>query len=249
MKDTVTNRLIKKSECSEEIEKKFLDHISQFQGIVTAQGFKSFTEATIEPRKIVILDIKSFLESHLSEDKKILAVKTHSLHDDIATNFLNDLSFTCKGCSTENQATAKISSENTSQSFHLEIGTLQKVLVSQSDVRAHKKLDKRMFHYKILPMKNNIIPFNKLDELEFYRLARSLKAGKPLVQKNVIKNNIIKYGDHVTCFYKNNGISLKSQAIAKTNGQIDDSISLMHPKTKKTFNAKVIGINKVQVEI
>jgi len=216
---------------------------------VATGSIKNLTSINIKPEKILILPIQSFLQSQLSDDQQVLNIKTHSLNSNIATSNLEDVSFQCNHCDSANHAIARISHANKSQSFHIEMGRLKKVLVSKNNIQSFAKLNINMFEQKMVSLKNNDTPFLNLDDLKYYRLAKALKAGKPLYQKNAIKNNIVQYGSHVTCFYQNKGILLKSQAISKANGQINDFISLMHPKTKKIFNGKVIGINKVQVEI
>ena len=245
----ISSNIIKNTNCNNNAINKLLSHLKSYQGIIPTEALEHFPQITIHSKKVMILNITSFLESHLKDNQQITHLKTHSLNSGIGINRLSDLKFSCTGCNSSNLATATLDLQGQKQSFHFETGTLQKVLVSLRAIKPYEKLDSSMFQYKMMPLKNNLVSFSDVNELKYYQLAKSLKTGSPLLLKNAIKSNIIKYGSHVTCQYNNKGISLKSQAIAKSNGRINDFISLMHPKTKKTFNGKVIGINKVQVEI
>ena len=91
--------------------------------------------------------------------------------------------------------------------------------------------------------------FKKFDEIMFYKPTRILKKGSPLLKRDLIPIKLVRSFTPVKIILSNKGINLTGIAIAKKSGHFGEIIPLKNKKGKRILFGKVIGFNKVKIEI
>jgi len=71
------------------------------------------------------------------------------------------------------------------------------------------------------------------------------KKGSPVLKSQLEKIKLIKRGSKITVKYEQYGISIYMEGIAKSDGGIDDSVSVVNELSKKMLLCKVTGPNEV----
>jgi len=73
---------------------------------------------------------------------------------------------------------------------------------------------------------------------------RTLSMGTAITRKNIC---LVCKGDNVTIEAKSTAISIKTDGISMSNGHIGDKVKVKNERSGKMVNAKVSGLNKVEI--
>jgi flagella basal body P-ring formation protein FlgA len=203
----------------------------------------------VKPDKIFMTSINNLIQSKISNQIYISAVKSNIQHENFGADSLSDIIVECKNCSNSNQTIVKLILNSTTSYFEADVRTMKTSLVLKEDILINQILSQKSFVKKLVPVKHTETPFLKMSELPFYKATRHLKKGSVLLPQQIAKINLVTYGAEVTCVLKNQGMHLETKGLARASGKHADIINLINPKTKKMFTGKVIGNNKVKVEL
>lgn len=91
--------------------------------------------------------------------------------------------------------------------------------------------------------------FQSRDELIGMVTRRTLPAGKVLGEADIVPPLMIKRNDLVNVTYRRGSLILNTKARAIANGSRGDTIQLVNPTSKKSFEAKVTGPRQAEVNL
>lgn len=83
----------------------------------------------------------------------------------------------------------------------------------------------------------------------FFKTNKMLKAGDFLRSSDLSPITLVKAGDRVELVFENDHVTLKSQALARQNGGMGDSVEVWNQATGKKHRGTVTDHNKVVVEL
>jgi flagella basal body P-ring formation protein FlgA len=92
-------------------------------------------------------------------------------------------------------------------------------------------------------------PFSQINELEFYYPNKPLLAGEILKSSDLSANTLIRAGNKTEIILENEMIKIKTFGISRSNGILGQMIDVYHPEKKKSYQGKIIGLNKVVVTL
>ena len=78
---------------------------------------------------------------------------------------------------------------------------------------------------------------------------RIFKEGEILDKRFLTTKPDVLRNQEVTAFFKSSGVMISISAIAQSDGNIGDYVTLKSPKYQKVYRGKVIGPNRVLVTI
>lgn len=78
------------------------------------------------------------------------------------------------------------------------------------------------------------------------KTSRHISAGQPVTLRQVC---LVCKGDNVTIIAKIKGLSIKTSGIAQQNGSLGDNIAILNARSKKRVDARVVAVNKVQINL
>jgi flagella basal body P-ring formation protein FlgA len=88
-----------------------------------------------------------------------------------------------------------------------------------------------------------------MDSLKFYKTNKPLRTGEILKRSDLNAINLVKAGLKTDVILENEMVRIKTSGISRSNGTIGDLVEVFHPQKNKKYQGKVIGVNKVLVEL
>lgn len=88
-----------------------------------------------------------------------------------------------------------------------------------------------------------------LDQIKFYKTNKPIKAGELLKLSDLNAVNLVKAGFKTEVVLENAMVRIKTQGISRRNGTLGDQVEVFHQQKNKKYLGKVIGHNKVLVEL
>jgi flagella basal body P-ring formation protein FlgA len=84
------------------------------------------------------------------------------------------------------------------------------------------------------------------DSLYGAKASRYITAGQPVTMRTVC---LVCKGDSVTVTAKIKGLRVKTSGISLQNGSLGDNIAILNQRTSKRLKAKVVAVNRVEINI
>lgn len=84
------------------------------------------------------------------------------------------------------------------------------------------------------------------DSLYGAKASRYVTAGQPVTMRKVC---LVCNGDSVTIVAKLKGLQVKSTGISQQNGSLGDNIAILNSRSNKRIEAKVVAVNRVEINI
>lgn len=249
--------VIKSSDCSSEIKSQFVNFISNTTGELSAKHLSRYfknennIDVNLTPKSFTVKVINNLIEDGFS-DKNIIVKEVTSLFSASSFNLeANDqLSFECKNCDKPGEKNILAKLNNKKIWLNALIHKKRKAYILTKNITDLKmKLSSSDFKEVSISDKGNTILFDDLDNIRFYKPTKLLRSGETVKKYDLRKRVLVKFGQKIQVSISNQNIKLKTKAIARRNGYIDDVIELINEKSKKTIYAKVIDFDKVQVEL
>lgn len=236
--------------CDEQKLEKLEGIIQDYNGTVSARYLTVITGGTISisPERISIINLSKYLENNKTSKN----LKLHNVSILSSNNFIRSdarLKIECLKCSRAGEHQLKIVGEKViwgKASFVAPTG----VLVANNDLQAFStELEGSMFELEkrwVLDPENY---YTKKSELSFYKISKPLQKGQLLKKDDLMPKNIVHIGKTVEVILNSDNVKIVTKGIAQSSGHISDNVIVKNQKTNKQYNAKIIGIDKVKVEL
>lgn len=250
--------IIKESTCSQEVLNTYIDFISGATGELTAkhltQIFKSEYNITmvLEPKKIKIESIDEVLSKLIQLPSNLILKKVSGLYSKatLTLTTADHIQVQCKNCETAGEKNIKLIINNSPIWFSAEILAKRQGLVSNTELSPFSKnLTKEMFTYTSIFDDGTGHLFQDIDNLQFYKVNKTVKKGDILKSTDISPLVLVKPGQKIKVILKGKNVALKSSAISRQQGKIGDYIEVYNQKTSKKINAQVVDFNTVMVEL
>ncbi|MBN2706256.1 MAG: flagellar basal body P-ring formation protein FlgA [Deltaproteobacteria bacterium] len=88
---------------------------------------------------------------------------------------------------------------------------------------------------------------NNLPADMFYQLAVGLRAGEPLLARQLRPFILIKRGELVQVVLEDGGVRIRTKGVAMKNGALQDVIPVKNPVSLKLYQARIVGSGEVTV--
>lgn len=91
--------------------------------------------------------------------------------------------------------------------------------------------------------------FTQSEKLKYFKTNKQIKAGEFLKESDLTPLNIVRAGDKVEITFENDHIKVKSQAISRQNGGIEDVIEVWNQANGKKYKGIVTDFNHVTIKL
>lgn len=251
----IDDSIIKKSNCSDETNKHFINLVQNASGKLNTTYFKHYfsqelnTTVQIEPTQVFVSSIKNIIENQY---KNFIIKKVDSLFGQGSFNLekQQNIKLSCSQCNSTGEKNIKVMFG--SKTYWINASLLKPVEVLKLQANLNPILpilQKEDFKREVVPSKTHHKYFTDLKNIQYYRLNRPLSKGAILKVSDLRPKMLIKYGQKVKIYLKSKTVQIRSTAIARKSGKFGDFIELINPKTKKTMLGKITGFNKAMVEL
>ncbi len=249
------NLIIKNSNCSESINQKFIEIVSNASGKINHQFISNYideeAQIKVSPKIIMVETINTVISEQLGL-KDLVIVKTHSLLGKSAVTLSSNdmISVACQNCNDIGTKNIKLNINKEQLWLTSTIG--KKVSVFKPIQNLNRQtpiLSKDDFSPTSTVMTSKGNYFTDIENIRFYKLNRNLDNRSFLKNTDLTAKNLVSFGQKVKLKIKTKNIELKSIGTAKRGGRLGDFIEVQNPKSQKVFLGKIIDYNKVLVEL
>ncbi len=254
---SLDSSIIKSSNCSELVIQEFIQLIVNAEGKVNKVQIENYLlqefneKIHTKPKNIEVHRLEELIKEKYGDNDMSISNLT-SLHSASSFNLDKNQNFAidCKKCSSPGERNIKVLIGSkvhwVSAKILKKIKVLKVVNTLSPQIPMLMRKDFKMDFIYGLPANNY---FNDIDRIQFYRLNKIVASGSILKTTDLTPKVLIRYGQKIKLSVKNKNIQLGTIGIAKKNGKLGEFINIENPKTKKVFTGRVIGHNKVLVEL
>ena len=90
---------------------------------------------------------------------------------------------------------------------------------------------------------------NGTDVLVGRKIVCAVRKGQPVYIEETATNQIVKPGSSVVLIVNDGGVSVVTEAVARTGGGLGDEVNVYNPSTNKALSGTVVGPDRVQIDI
>jgi len=253
-------RLIKKTNCNQEIQNRFLSTIENLEGVINAKRLQVMISDVLEihPQKIEIISLENHLRERLgiTNKKFIRNLKFTRPRRYIAIDKHHNLTVSCDACEFLGHKNIKltISSVNSSDNQYLwatfDLHIQSHALKAKSPLRVtNEPVTADDFEKKLVFTQHPERFFLKENALKYYKLNRNLRQGEVLEFNALSPVHLVRPGTLVSIELNENGVKLSGKALPTRAGKLGEIIQLINQKSKRPILGKVVDYNKVVVEL
>ena len=112
-----------------------------------------------------------------------------------------------------------------------------------------QRINASYFKKSVITDNGQKLLFDDMNNIHFYKLTRLPRVGEVMKKYDLRPKLLVRMGQKVKVQVKNAHVQLTTMAVAKKNGLLGQTIELMNVKSKKLMTAKVVGENKVEVNL
>lgn len=91
--------------------------------------------------------------------------------------------------------------------------------------------------------------FSQPEKLKFYKTNKQLKAGEFIKESDLTPLNLVRAGDRVEITFENDHVKVKSQAVSRQNGGIEDEVEVWNQANGKKYKGVVTDFNRVTIRL
>ena len=250
----IDQRLLNFKNCTKDVENKIRSIFLDAQGSISQRYLKKVTnekDLIVRPRNISIRPIENFLVSKLDNNRDI---RVRLVNSNIDPYFLkNDssfLSYTCHNCSGRGLATFKLTKNRKTAWIKAKILRAKDVYTSTKPLTVtFSSLSNKDFIKKTVYVTADHQYVSGKMNFTHYKINKPIDKDYVLRKSDLTPTTLVKYGVPVNVSIQSKNMKMSMVATPLTNGFINQYIKLKNIKTNKTFTAKVVDINKVQIEL
>jgi len=260
------SRLIKKSNCSKKINLAFLNLMRKSHGVFSTSHLqriyfpqsKNF-KVTIKPEKIHLRSLNHLISTELDSTGSYFPTNTKYRGKKrlILLTKSQSIELICSKCETlgRKNIILNITDNQLKRSEKIWIKTTIKTKVKAfvSNINfsysSGNKISAEQFKEKDIETDSPENIFSAIDKIHFFKLTHPIKKNHPLKIQDLTPKRLVRAFSPVKIFLKSKTIQLSGIAIAKTSGRFGESITLENKKSRRTLIGKVVGLNKVEIEL
>lgn len=264
-KTSSNNKAIKKSDCPTSIQMKFTKQIFNSSGTLSSRVLNSNEDFSrsgytvkLIPNKVLVVNLKDKLKRHFELGNKwsFGKLKLLNKHHLVGLNKNDSIDIDCEFCHTTGVKNISLTVHNPIRNFsktiwlNATVFISTKVLVPSRPISTSEpQLKPSDFSFVNLEVIRPEKYFTNKEQLVFYKLNKSLEQGRGLMFTDISPVNLVSAGIPTKVILRNKTLVLESQGIPRQSGKFGEIIKLLNPKTKRTITGKVIGFNKVLVDL
>lgn len=255
-----TNQAYKKSNCSEKINKLFLEYLKESQGTIETKNLVRYLknpDMKITPARIAVRSLRNILINELNFDNNYKWETLNEVNNQliIAYDHEDDIRFLCRRCNHlgKNNLKVLINRYNGKKNVFWVKGNILsqvKTFVATRDLPALKSINPSSdFREEVIYSKKPSDFLIDKDILKYSKLSRSINKGLPLQRNQIIPIKLVKAGAVVNVNLKSDQIQLSSKAAAINSGKLNDIIRVRNFKTGRVIQGRIVDYNKIEVEL
>lgn len=255
-----TNQAYKKSNCSEKINKLFLEYLKESQGTIETKNLVRYLknpDMKITPARIAVRSLRNILINELNFDNNYKWETLNEVNNQliIAYDHEDDIRFLCRRCNHlgKNNLKVLINRYNGKKNVFWVKGNILsqvKSFVATRDLPALKSINPSSdFREEVIYSKKPSDFLIDKDILKYSKLSRSINKGLPLQRNQIIPIKLVKAGAVVNVNLKSDQIQLSSKAAAINSGKLNDIIRVRNFKTGRVIQGRIVDYNKIEVEL
>ncbi|MCE3013194.1 MAG: flagellar basal body P-ring formation chaperone FlgA [Proteobacteria bacterium] len=127
---------------------------------------------------------------------------------------------------------------------------LEEAIKVKSNLNAFsEKIDSGSWEVTKAPAINFGRYFNHPEKLKFYKTNKQLKAGDFIKESDLTPLNLVRAGDRIEITFENDHVKVKSQAVSRQNGGIDQEIEVWNQANGKKYKGVVTDFNRVTIRL
>ena len=256
------NDTIKYSDCHKDIKKRFARLLVRSSGKVLHHHLKKILrdseDVKILPRKIEFVDLEEALKNEYPLKKNLIFKNTRFTggRQLYPYGYDDQLQIVCHNCQYPGKKSLEVRFFDSSSGkrkviwgeTHILTRTLS--LVSLRTLKAGSSLKpsdfKEQFSYV---MRESDSFFVNKSNLLFYKTNKVIGEGSVLRHSDLSSVNLVKMGKVTKTIVKKNGMKLMGVGIPLENGMLGKNIQLRGMDGKRIVVGKVIGFNKVEIDL
>jgi flagella basal body P-ring formation protein FlgA len=245
--------------CTNQQIQALTDVVKESTGTLSNRYLKNIPELaniTLKPANIRIRSLEEIIQNRLtlSDEKKIELIQQQFSPEFYKLESDEFIEAYCSDCNGEGLKNLKlVKTDGTKREtvwVKAKILTAVKTFVSKQNVQLNfQAVNTNVFDYKTIYVSNPSEVFTNKNLFQFYRLNKSITKGHIVKTSDLTPVQLVRYGNPVKVTVKNKSLRMNLMANPLASGKLGDVIRLKNRKSKKIFFGKVIGINKVKVEL
>ncbi len=253
---------IKYTNCSSKILSSFREVLASGQGTFNSYWFNKVQShpVSIKPQKIRLTPLDELITKKVLTKPNWYFQNSQILGRNKSAFYLNEGDHlhinACPTCSRTGEKNIKIHISNPIKRTQRtewvkgDILIKAKALILKEHIGpSNGPLQSHQFEVKETMSTNPERLFANKRKVIFYKLNKPKRAGESLNFSDLVPVRLVFPGKPVQIIFTNNGINLSSKAMPMQSGKFGESIQLKNITTKRAIVGKIVGFNKVAVEL
>lgn len=250
---------LKSKGCSEKQISTFKNVLKESTGTLSSRHLKrieGLSNISLNPSTIRVRKLEEIVQSrlNLSSSKKIEFIQQQFPSEFYSLENDEFLEVHCSNCSKSGVRNVKITKTNGIKRsvFWAKAKVLSsvKVFVAKNNIQLDfNGINNNDFEIKQIFVHNPNDVFSKDKKLPFFRLNKSITKGHVILSSDLTPIQLVRHGNPVKVSVRNSFLHMNLLATPLSSGKFGETIRLKNRKSKKIFFGKVIGLNKVKVEL
>lgn len=250
----IDNSIILNSNCSKEVQSKFIKAINDIDGKVHSRSLSSMINVPsleLTPKVIEAVSLQSFVANHFNKEEfKISQINSITSKKHLSLKSSSKLKINCNDCLTSGHKNFKISTDQENIWLSAKFLKAKEVIVLKRDFRKMGgSLSLEDIEIQKVFVNTNQNLFFDHKNIKHYKINKFIPKGHILKSYDLTAINLITLGRTVDLIVKSENISLKTKATARQSASFGKDIELINLKTKKKVLAKVTGKNEATISL
>lgn len=253
--------IISAENCRPEEKKEFIQTLVSVDGKISGFQLKEILKnkhfhILVKNEFIEIQHLKNLIRESLSVPANHLlsSIKSNEEQNFIPLDRFSKIQITCNECrflSLENLGLVINRPDGTAQSVKIEaqFKKMVKAFKVIGNQQAFTELSKINFVEELVEAIPHTDLFNEKDHLNFYKINKPIGNGNLIRLSDLSAIDLVKAGLKTEVIIENEMIKLKTHGISRSNGSLGQLVEVFHPQKNKKYLGKVVGFNKVTVEL
>ncbi|MCB9060647.1 MAG: flagellar basal body P-ring formation protein FlgA [Halobacteriovoraceae bacterium] len=255
-KDVIIN-----SNCNELIKNQFNERILEYIGIVNGKYIESLINEDFPSEKIIvkndnvnIITLNDTIRKEISEQYHFSVLKFPK-KTAISLKKNDHLETICSSCEKLGKTTIQINhvrNNSIIEKYFIQVNILSEISAIKLKYNINPltpSLNQSQFISVKLKTSTPEIYLQDLENIQFYKVIRNLKANDYLKLNDIAQINLVKAGTPLTLEYKKGRLNVISKVIPMSHGKLGDIIRLRTLDNKRIIYGKVTNFNKAEVDL
>jgi len=246
-------------DCSTQQIQSISEFVKESSGTISNSYMKRIPELktiTIKPESIRVRRLEDIVHNrlNLSNDQKVELIQQDFSSQFYKLNNDEFLEVYCEDCNNGKINNFKIVKSNgtTKETTWVKgkVLTAVKSFIAKKNINlTFQPLNKADFEFKTIYVASPERVFTTNHSLSFFRLNKTIRKGHTLESADLTPVPLVQYGTPVSVQLNKDNLNMKLMANPLATGKLGDTVRLKNRNSNKIFFGKVIGINKVKVEL